>query len=359
MEYMREYSLIPGLSSLSMSISMSKLSEYEVVIKDNLTNKLNDVHWFINSDDPFNKYLVNILASLVIVLISYIVITIYNINQSYLSIDTSRESIHSNSRNPDISNSIANSGINSIKITKQNKANIIVIKPVIPKPMSARKGLYIESLYEVLASVNSKDLRTNCVYSVLLRVRMSNNIYVSGKYNLHGNSHRNYSKTHDITRDMFMIFNLVYPDTKKDSEFNIVSDISSIMNFYNTMHNRNNDWKTEDFIVIAIGSNSNNILDSPYKDSQDKLDKENLDNDEFYNALIKNGYNLANYYDIRYPSINDSRIFKNFTLVLPIHELYDIFMDVNNNTIFESRLYVLDNYNYESWNDISINEINF
>ena len=38
-----------------------------------------------------------------------------------------------------------------------------------------------------------------------------------------------------------------------------------------------------------------------------------------------------------------------FRLYLPIHEIYDIFMDVYNNTIFESKQYVIDDNNYEDF----------
>ena len=60
-----------------------------------------------------------------------------------------------------------------------------------------------------------------------------------------------------------------------------------------------------------------------------------------------------------YKKFHGSNINVNYALLLPIHPVYDLFMDVYNNCIFESTKYVIDNENYESWNGKSINQLVF
>ena len=68
-------------------------------------------------------------------------------------------------------------------------------------------------------------------------------------------------------------------------------------------------------------------------------------------GLINNNYEMFNFKDIVININNKMRI--GYTLMLPINKIYDIFMDVYNINIFESNKYLIDDDNYESWNDKS------
>ena len=145
------------------------------------------------------------------------------------------------------------------------------------------------------------------------------------------------------------------------------NDIASIL--LSKIHYLNNiipeEYKTLDFIVIAIGTC--------------KI-KNTTQNMEFYNGLIYNNYIINNIFNIsilnntnnntnnitNITNISNSNItntntnnVSSFILMLPIHNVYEIFMDTYNNTIYESTKYYIDNKNYETWDTISINELQF
>jgi len=100
------------------------------------------------------------------------------------------------------------------------------------------------------------------------------------------------------------------------------------------------EYRTNDFIIcgIATGKDINPM--------------------EFTNGLKHVGYELENNIQVN-KQIAGTNMIVNYGLLLPIHQVYDIFMDVYNNSLFESRQYVIDNDNYESWNGKSINELVF
>ena len=207
--------------------------------------------------------------------------------------------------------------------------------------------IYFESILEVLAKndeINSKIIPQNN-YQILLRVVMKNHLIMNQtKYELHSNNiniDKNvYNYNTFSTRDMFMIINMKYyctPD-KQNIKVNIANSIVQCMNKLNA--SSPNKFKTTNFIIIAISKNNNN------------------DSYEFNNGLNNINYEIINSRNIIIKS-TFVNAHENYILLLPIHEVYDIFMDVYNNTIFESSKYVIDDNNYESWNGKSINDIQF
>jgi hypothetical protein len=97
---------------------------------------------------------------------------------------------------------------------------------------------------------------------------------------------------------------------------------------------------TNDFIICAIGT-------SP-----------KVDPNEFNTGLKYIGYEMENNIEV-IKKTSRTNILVNYNLLLPVHQVYDVFMDVYNNCLFESTKYVIDNNNYESWNGKSINELAF
>jgi len=216
------------------------------------------------------------------------------------------------------------------------------------------KELYNQSILEVLSK--NKDIipkmKVNDDYWVLLRVVMKNPLRMRHtKYELHSNNIGNRSNKAFTTQDMFMIIKMKYYNSSVGKEnnqinFNIANSIIRCMNYLNNISNE--EYKTKDFIVVAIGNTNVNINNNV-----------NVNSNEFYNGLINNNYELFNYRDVIIKVDVNKNTNVGFILMLPIHKVYDIFMDVYNNTLFESKKYEMDNENYESWNGKSINELHF
>jgi len=231
--------------------------------------------------------------------------------------------------------------------------------------------LWYKSLQEVhnndIANANSNVTNANANYNkdseyyVLLRVVMYEPIIMFKTNNeLHSN---NVDSCHKLpqtipktipknntfsTRDMYMIVRLVKnntSDTESETESknesldeqqhkNISNTILNTMNYIN--NSNNTEYKTCDFIVIAIGNNNNNNFM------------------EFYNSFKFNNYDINNFKNIIY-YVNNNK--NNFILMLPINKIYEIFMDVFTNIRFESKKYKINNENYELWDNIPLNKL--
>lgn len=213
------------------------------------------------------------------------------------------------------------------------------------------KELYFQSILEVLSKNEEiiTKMKDNDDYWVLLRVVMKNPLVMKrSKYELHGNNVGNSRNKVFKTQDMFMIIRIKYYNSvvnknnnkNNHNKFNMANTIIRSMNYLNNISNE--EYNTKDFVVVAIGNTNNNT--NPV---------------EFYNGLINNNYELFNYRDVIIKVDENQNINLGFILMLPIHKVYDIFMDVYNNTLFESKKYEMDDNNYESWNGKSINEITF
>lgn len=212
-------------------------------------------------------------------------------------------------------------------------------------------GLYFESLKEVLEKDQDdsimKAINDGRSYAILLRVRMENYITIpKTNYDLHGNNVAHTDNGTIFTKDMYMIFTFKFLGKEEQKGIKTVEIISFFMNYINFYIRR--EFKTSDFIVIAIGSQSPN--DNPK---------------EFYNGLININYEMDNLMNIRFiakdKEINAGSVGNayQYQLMLPIHNIYDLFMDVYNNNIFESKKYEIDDDNFESWDKASINDIEF
>ena len=220
------------------------------------------------------------------------------------------------------------------------------------------KELYNQSILEVLSK--NKDIiskmKLNDDYWVLLRVVMKNPLGMRRtKYELHSNNIVNSRNKAFTTQDMFMIIKMKYYNSSfgkenNQNKFVIANSIIRCMNYLNNISNE--EYKTKDFIVVAIGNTNVNV-------NNNVNNNVNVNSNEFYNGLINNNYELFNFRDVIIKVDGNKNINVGFILMLPIHKVYDIFMDVYNNTLFESKKYEMDNENYESWDGKSINDIQF
>lgn len=216
------------------------------------------------------------------------------------------------------------------QIKEQNKMNT-------KKGIIVKKGLYSESIIELFNN-NISINKTPDRYQVLLRVKLLNNINLrKTKYDLHSNNLIGDINLDPIftTKDLFMIINIY-----NNYNFTIENNIIRVMNYIN--NNIVPFLKTDDFIIVMISKN-------------------NTKTEEFIQGLKNNSYTVDDHLitaTIPTMKINNS-IIPSFQVLftLPIHEVYDVFADTFNDTIFESKNYVMDNDNYESWKNKSINEI--
>lgn len=227
------------------------------------------------------------------------------------------------------------------------------------------KGLYLESIQELNEQGKRiiDSITEGKTYWALIRVQMRNYIDMAGTISdLHSNNVIGNSNKAFQTRDMYLIFRFKpLKNYNTDTFFGNV--ITRFMNYLNQLSDKK--FHTSDFIVCAIGSSTTN-------DGVESL--------EFTNGLKHIRYEMENYLKIKTPftvkatkldtGSNDSAIGGSgsgidnvqsiqYSLMLPIHNIYDLFMDVYNDYIFESKKYVIDDENYESWNGKSINEYSF
>ena len=134
------------------------------------------------------------------------------------------------------------------------------------------------------------------------------------------------------TSDMYMIIKFYYNDT----DIRISQMIINVINFLNYL--THDTYKNEDFIVLAI--------------SKDNINH-NINPNEFYNGLHNIKYDL---YNIKHINLNKERTI-GFTLLLPIKQVYELFLDVYNDIIFESTSYKIDFDNNECWYNNSMSDI--
>lgn len=207
--------------------------------------------------------------------------------------------------------------------------------------IKASHGLYLQSVSEVNnagAKIIPMFDKGN-TYWILLRVHLRNPMNMVGtKFKLHGNNTIGNTEEAFQTRDSYLMmrFKVIADITTKDYLFGNV-----IVRFLNHLNQSTNvTYLTEDFVVVAIGT-------GPVTEP-----------DEFRNGLIHIGYEMENYIEVN-AFTPDGKHSIEYALMLPVHGIYDLFMDVYNTCLFESKKYIIDDDNYESWNGKSINELVF
>ena len=292
--------------SILANVILEETNQINQTIKDNIT-QLNLFPL------EYSEYFTGFIISFII---TFSLMTITGLAFFYRNFKTSTE----------INNKI-NTKISNSKTVKNT------IHPIL-------KGLYLESVAEVnAASANiNKKLEKGQTNWVLLRVQMSDYLNMAGTmFELHGNNiHADTHNTKEAfqTKDVYLILKFrIIGEIKQDSQ--VGNQIIHVMNELN-----HSGYITNDFIICAIGTSTNVAAD------------------EFNTGLKHIGYELENNLQIN-KKIPGTNMIINYNLLLPIHQVYDVFMDVYNNCIFESTKYVIDNDNYESWNGKSINELVF
>jgi hypothetical protein len=243
--------------------------------------------------------------------------------------------------------------INTLKINKLNndtntnylktQNNVPMQTIVFNKETSITKGLFIDSVLEINA--NNKQIRqkikvneANNYYYALLRIKLKNTITLNKtKYNLQtitvntDNDAETFS-----TSDMYMIIKFNYNHNNNTTNINLSQIIVNVINFLN--HLSPNNYKNEDFVVLAISKDSIHNTINP---------------NEFYNGLHNIKYDLCN---VKQINLSQDRTI-GFTLLLPTKQVYELFLDVYNDIIFESTSYKIDFDNNEYWYNNSIHDI--
>ena len=115
------------------------------------------------------------------------------------------------------------------------------------------------------------------------------------------------------------------------NNINVSHIILNTINILNSLVK--DEFKNSDFVIVAI-SKSNNTTPN-----------------EFFNGLKHINYELFNIKNIILKNYNCG-----FILLLPSKEVYDLFLDVYNNTVFVSSLYKINKNNNETWGNISISQ---
>ena len=223
------------------------------------------------------------------------------------------------------------------------------------------RPMYLHSTFELNQTMNNM-VEPYTTYRVLLRIKMMNLIPISvPMQKLHCNNHRftpNKDGGYNFENGDFFI---TYSFNMGSKKISFINSIMETMNHINTEGNKQ--FKSKDFIVIAIN----------------KEQKSSLQN-EFYQGILNSRYNPKNIFGALVPNSEQKKNANNdnnaddgreqtnknanansFVVyyLLPVHTVYDIYMDVFTDVIFESNKYEMDNENYESWNKISINELTF
>ena len=207
-------------------------------------------------------------------------------------------------------------------------------------PNKITSGLFIDSLKEI--EMNNKYIiekmrynNTNSYY-MLLRIKTKNPIdIITSKYNLRNNKHTEGNKINSQTNDNYMLMKFNYDYEKfKNYDINIKDIIINNINFLNYLSN--DAYKNKDFVVLAI-SNS----------------QKHFNSSEFFNGLFNIKYENFN---IKNVIVNNTGMF-GFTLLLPTKKVYDMYMDVFNDVIFESTAYKINSENTEYWYTNDLKEI--
>ena len=208
--------------------------------------------------------------------------------------------------------------------------------------------VYFGSIIELAKKNNimKAKMKLNNNYFVLLRVQMKNDIPMRNtKYELYSNNIDNVKPQSFTTKDMYMIMGFNYYET----DLNIASIVVRGINYLNAISPEI--YRNKDFIIVAIGGMN---------------DKKT---NEFYEGLVHINYELFNVKNVNIKIKDDENDNKNsnknnnnivkYVLTLPIYDVYNMFMDTYNDTVFETSIYSIDKNNYEYLCGKSINGFRF
>jgi len=201
-------------------------------------------------------------------------------------------------------------------------------------------GIFLDSLKEIEINnkyiVNHMKHNTSNNYYMLLRIKTRLPIdIIETKYNLRNEKQSEGNKINSYTNDNYMVMKFNYNYEKfKNYNINIKDIIINNINFLNYLSN--DAYKNKDFVVLAI-SNS----------------QKNFNTSELFNGLFNIKYENFN---IKNVIINKSGLI-GFTLLLPTKKVYDMYMDVFNDVIFESTAYQINDENSEYWYSNDLKEI--
>jgi hypothetical protein len=249
------------------------------------------------------------------------------------------------------SSSISNKNISNENVNNENVSN----KNISNKNVSNKnnkfitKGLFTDSILEmnknnkyIIENMKDKNNNKNNNFYALLRIKLKQPIELKKtKYKLNYTYKNDKNINNFTTNDMYMIIKFKYDITnykQNDIDTNVNTNkisqvIINILNYLNAYTKDN--YNNEDFIVLAISKEN----DTKY--------------DEFYNGLININYELFNMKNITIDKYNKI----GFTLLLPIYEVYNLFMDVFNDIIFESTSYKINYDNNEMFYDNTIYDV--
>lgn len=319
-----EYLYMTDINSIITTINENTTNTYV-----NLNNKLNYI------DIDYKELSLEHKVSIYLILIS-IIFTMYCINLLIYYYEEHDNKLITNSF---IDRFIKRFTNNITNINTSTNNNFIT------------SGMFLESIeelninnkYIINKMINNESTESNEMYSyyALIRVKMSNNITMNNtKNNILNNipekniNYINKEKNTFNTNDMYMIIKFVYSNKIEDLyNCKIYKIILNCMNVLNL--NTHDDYKNKDFIILAIS-------------------KENIINpNEFYDSLCNINYEYSNFKHIN--AINNNKL--GFILLLPIKKIYDLFLDVYNNVIFESTAYHIDVKNNEYWYDNLLDEL--
>ena len=311
---------------------ISVVKEYIGPTYDNIIEKLGSNYSYDFNYDFSNLYNYRSLEQFIIAnytaYLLFITLIIYSIGiaMGYLISDYINEKKY----NSDKANTNAKSPTNQPQITinYNNYKNLEINE----------KKLYLKSIKE-LHQMNSsivKDLKSNTDYFALIRVKLNKSLSMKKtKYDINENKGKNFK-----TNNMYLIIGFHTLELEENNRRERVNIANLILNLLNSFNNSGGDYKIEDFVITAIGSNNT------------QSGRKTLNSNEFYRGLININYELYNLKMVHINTNCGNQL--RYLMPLPIYDINGLFMDVYNDIVFESKNYKIDKNNYETWEGKSI-----
>ena len=337
-----------NISNIITKISDNTYNSYEI-INDTIetSTSINDINNKSLSDITFNDiiYIIYEYKIFISIITLFSIITFYFMNKLiddyFIKLDNKNNKNNKNNKH----NTLKINNFNTINTNKLHNQKPIEIQNIINnKTTFITKGLFIDSILDIDANhknisekIMINEENNNYFYYALLRIKLKNHITLNKtNYNIETIivNTDNYAETF-TTGDMYMIIKFHHNHNYTDIKLSQI-----IVNVMNILNNLSQDtYKNEDFIVLAI--------------SKDTQIHNNINPNEFYKGLLNINYDLCN---VKHINLNKDNTI-GFLLLLPVKQIYELFLDVYNDIIFESTSYKIDFDNNEYWYNNSINDI--